>query len=98
MCTLIDGTVRRFSTAKIMLDGEIVKGEIEALVMENPVKPIIIGRVSGVKYIDGKDEEERTNDYTQDCDHIADVNDDVSNTRDPIIEDELNRKTGAVRT
>ena len=49
MCTLIDGTVRRFSTAKIMLDGEIVKGEIEALVMENPVKLIIIGRVTGVK-------------------------------------------------
>src|SRR6218665_1547376 len=30
-CTLIDGTVRRFPTAKIMLDGEFVKGEIEAL-------------------------------------------------------------------
>jgi len=48
-----------------MLDGEFVNGEIEALVMENPVKPIIIGRVRGVKYIVGKDEEEGTNDATE---------------------------------
>src|SRR6218665_1028153 len=31
MCTLIDGTVRRYSTAKITLDGEFVKGEMEGL-------------------------------------------------------------------
>src|SRR6218665_3291095 len=86
-CTLIDGTVRRFPTAKIMLDGEFVKGEIEALVTENPVKPIIMGRVRGVKYIVGKDEEERPNN--------ADVNDDMSNRRDPIIEDELNKEDGS---
>src|SRR6218665_1916515 len=83
--TLIDGTVRRLIPPNLMLDGKFVNGEIEALVMENPVKPIIIGRVRGVKYIVGKDEEEGTNDATEGSDHNAEVKGDASDRRDPII-------------
>jgi len=50
LCTLIDGSVKQFPTANVVIEGEYFTGQIEALVMENPVKPVIIGRVNGLIY------------------------------------------------
>src|SRR5688572_14840276 len=44
ICTLIDGSTRHFPTANILIESEYFTGQIEALVMENPVKPVIMHR------------------------------------------------------
>src|ERR1043165_8935867 len=50
LCTLIDGSTRLFPTANVTIEGEYFTGQIEALVMENPMKPVIIGRINGLIY------------------------------------------------
>jgi len=67
MCTRIDGSIRYFPTANIEIESEYYNGEIEPLVMENPVKlfiwvlrkpTIIIGKINGLKYLLGRDKDE----------------------------------------
>src|SRR5688572_2757845 len=55
LCTLIDGSTKLFPTANVIIEGEYFTGQIEALVMEDPVKPVIIGKIHGVRYLLGKD-------------------------------------------
>src|ERR1043165_1225127 len=55
MCTLIDGSTRYYPTANIDIEGDYYTGKVEALVMDNPVKPMIIGKINGLKYMLSKD-------------------------------------------
>ena len=50
-CMLIDGTVRRFPTAVIVVDSEYFVGNVEALVMKSPVFDLIIGNVDRVPVV-----------------------------------------------
>ena len=48
-CVLFDGTVREFETAKLAVSTPFLKGQLEALVMQNPLCDLIIGNVPGAK-------------------------------------------------
>ena len=48
-CILIDGTVRKFPIAKIVVDTPFYQGQTEALCMDNPVYDIIIGNIEGAR-------------------------------------------------
>lgn len=51
-CVLIDGTVRRFPTAKVEIKSPIFVGIAEALCMDSPVFDVILGNIAGVRPID----------------------------------------------
>ena len=55
MCTLINGSTHYYPTADITIDSKYFTGQVEALLMENPIKPVIIGNVKGLKYLVCKD-------------------------------------------
>ena len=46
-CVLIDGTMREFETAKLAVSTPFLTGQLEALVMQNPLCDLIIGNVPG---------------------------------------------------
>ena len=48
-CILIDGTVRTFPVAEVVVDTPYYTGRIEVLVVENPVYDLILGNVPGVR-------------------------------------------------
>lgn len=48
-CLLIDRTVRRFPIAKIEIDTPYFVGEVSALCVVNPVYPLVLGEISGVR-------------------------------------------------
>jgi hypothetical protein len=52
MCTLIDGSTRYYPTANVDVDSQYYTGQVEALVMDKPVKPMIIGKINGLKIHD----------------------------------------------
>jgi hypothetical protein len=47
-CILIDGTERQFELANIFVDTPYYTGEVEAMVMENPMYELILGNATGV--------------------------------------------------
>jgi transposase InsO family protein len=59
-CMLIDGSIRSCPTAIINIHSDCYSGSVEALVMDNPVKPVIIGKIDGLKYLLTKDKVEKT--------------------------------------
>ena len=67
-CTLIDGSTRHFPTAHIDVESEYFTGRVEALVMEKPVKPVIIGNIHGIKFLLSKDK-----DYVEETDSKTDT-------------------------
>ena len=62
MCTMIDGSTRHFPTATVDIESDYYTGRVEALVIENPVKPIIIGKIKGLTYlvVENKDVEKKS--------------------------------------
>ncbi|XP_071491788.1 uncharacterized protein [Diadema antillarum] len=48
-CILIDGTTRRFQVARVRVDTPYFVGELDVLCMSNPVYPLILGNVQGVR-------------------------------------------------
>ena len=54
-CTLIDGTVREFETARLGVHTPFFSGQLEALVMPNPLCDLIIGNVPGARGLDDPD-------------------------------------------
>ncbi|XP_038057353.1 uncharacterized protein LOC119728962 [Patiria miniata] len=48
-CVLLDGTVRDVKVARVCIDTPYFVGEVEAVVMENPLYGIIVGNVEGVR-------------------------------------------------
>jgi len=48
-CVLIDGTVRKYPVAVVLVETPYYTGAVDALVMENPVYELIIGNIEGVK-------------------------------------------------
>ncbi|XP_072166477.1 uncharacterized protein [Diadema setosum] len=46
---LIDGTVREFPIARVWVDTPFYTGEVEALVMEDPMYELILGNIPGVR-------------------------------------------------
>jgi len=48
-CILIDGTERQFRVAKVHIDTPFYKGEVEAMVMDNPLYDLILGNIPGVR-------------------------------------------------
>ncbi len=48
-CVLIDGTERRFQLAQVQVDTPYFRGQVEAMVMDNPVYDFILGNVPGVR-------------------------------------------------
>ena len=49
VCVLIDGSVRKFPVAEIVVDTPYYHGKLMALCVKNPVYDLIIGNVSGAK-------------------------------------------------
>ena len=60
MCTLIDGSTCYYPTANVDVESEYYTGKVEALVMDNPVKPMIIGKINGIRYMLSKDKKSDT--------------------------------------
>ena len=48
-CILIDGTVRQFPIANIVVDTPYFQGPVSALCMDNPVYDLILGNIPGVR-------------------------------------------------
>ena len=48
-CILIDGTTRKFQVARVSVDTPYFIGELDVLCMKNPVYPLILGNVAGVR-------------------------------------------------
>ena len=48
-CVLIDGTVRKFPVARIHVDTPYLVGDVDALCMDKPVYPLILGNVPGAR-------------------------------------------------
>ena len=48
-CVLMDGTLRRFPMATVLIDTPYYTGEVEAMCMPNPIHDLIIGNISIVK-------------------------------------------------
>ena len=46
---LIDGTIRRFPVAKIIVDSPYFEGEIEAVCMPDCLSEVVIGNVKGAR-------------------------------------------------
>ena len=46
---LVDGTVKRVPTARINLDTPFFTGQVEAMRMDNPVCPLVLGNIPGVR-------------------------------------------------
>ena len=57
---VIDGVVKRFLTAIVKIDTPYYKGTVKALCMENPVQELIVGNVSGAKWVEACYEAEVT--------------------------------------
>ncbi|XP_063970498.1 uncharacterized protein LOC135157721 [Lytechinus pictus] len=49
LCLLIDRTVRRFPLARIHVDTPYFTGELEVLCVSNPIYPLILGNLDGVR-------------------------------------------------
>ena len=47
LCVLVDGTVKRVPTANINVDTPFYVGEVEAMCMDNPVCPLVLGNIPG---------------------------------------------------
>ena len=48
-CILIDGTTRRFQMARVSVDTPYFVGELDVLCMANPVYPLILGNIQGIR-------------------------------------------------
>lgn len=48
-CLLIDRSVRKFPVANVFVDTPFYAGEVEVLVVENPLYDLILGNVSNVR-------------------------------------------------
>src|SRR5271157_5903236 len=57
VCVLIDVTVRRTPLAKIHIDTEYYKGDVEAVCMKNPLYQLIVGNMKGIKEFNRASEE-----------------------------------------
>ena len=49
LCTLADGTKRKFPVADIVVDTPFYSGKVEALCMPEPVYDLVLGNISGVR-------------------------------------------------
>ena len=49
LCVLVDGTVKRVPTAVIDIDTPFFVGQVEAMCMDSPVCPLVLGNIPGVK-------------------------------------------------
>lgn len=47
-CVLMDGTIKKCPLAKIQVDCPFYRGEVEAMVMENPIYDLVLGNAPGV--------------------------------------------------
>ena len=52
-CTLIDATQRRFPLARIHVDTPYYTGEVEAMVMNEPMYELILGNLTAVRKVPG---------------------------------------------
>lgn len=57
LCLLIDRTVRRFPRARINVDTPFFTGELDVLCVTNPVYPLILGNLEGVRDASDPDSE-----------------------------------------
>ena len=48
-CVLMDGTIKTCSLAMIQIDCRFYTGEVEAMVMENPIYDLVLGNAPGVR-------------------------------------------------
>ena len=48
-CVLMDGTIKKCSLAMIQIDCPFYTGEVEAMVMENPIDDLVLGNAPGVR-------------------------------------------------
>ena len=48
-CVLMDGTIKKCSLAMIQIDCPFYTGEVEAMVMENPIYDLVLGNAPGVR-------------------------------------------------
>ena len=49
LCILIDGTVKKVPMAKIHVDTPFYVGDVEAMSMENPIYPLVLGNIPGIR-------------------------------------------------
>ena len=54
-CVLIDGTVKKVPIAKIHIDTPFYVGGIDAMVMESPIYPLVIGNIQGARDVNNPD-------------------------------------------
>ena len=57
-CVLIDGTVRNFPMARINVGTPVYTGELDVMVMNDPVFDLVIGNVPGLQEQRNSDSEE----------------------------------------
>ena len=49
LCILIDGTVKKVPMANIQVDTPFFVGEVEAMSMESPIYPLVLGNIPGIR-------------------------------------------------
>ena len=57
ICVLIDGTVKKVPIAKIHIDTPFYVGGTDAMVMESPIYPLVIGNIQGARDVNDPDPE-----------------------------------------
>ena len=63
---MIDGEVKEFSTARVRINSPYLKGQVDVVVMEAPVYPLIVGNVDGATGPDSVQNYD-SEDKIQDC-------------------------------
>jgi len=72
LCMLIDGVVKRYSTAVVELDTPYYRGTTKLLCMETAVQDIIIGNIPGTRGTDVTFDTEHNHDLKRVCDTLID--------------------------
>ena len=57
LCVLIDGTVKKVPIAKVHIDTPFFVGETDAMVMESPIYPLVVGNILGARDVNDPDPE-----------------------------------------
>lgn len=71
---LTDGCIDHFPTAKIEIESEYFRGQLEALVIEKPFKPIIIiGNINRLKFLLSKDRNYPSNMFSTNDERCSEI-------------------------
>ena len=49
LCVLIDGTVKKVPMARVHVDTPYFVGEVEAMCMDKPIYPLVLGNIEGIR-------------------------------------------------